>query len=316
MSPSRRLPPGLSLRLAWFRQLKALMMRLLTIATLFAGAVCLTACASSPAAAQRSSSTDDRLKRIERSLSDLQAAVYRDGDGPGVLLAEPVSGDATVRISQLEREIQILTGRIEELSYDLDKANASIKSMQSALSLGAPTSSPGGPVPLAGPVQPGDLVTNGQAIEGLQTVPGETGSVTAPNVSDVELPLDPDAAFAYASGFLLSGDYARAEAAFALYLKSFPNHPRAADARFRLGEIFLATEKNADAADSFITHIRTYPSDPRAAEAHLKLGTAFSRLGQPDEACKIFRALKSKFPDASPAVSQRAEREMAAINCR
>ena len=211
----------------------------------------------------------------------------------------------------------MLTGRVEELSYDLDQANAKIKTMQSALSLGAPTvPGDGGPVPLTGGANAGDLVTNGDAIEGLSVAPGETGTATAPDISGVELPLDPDAAFAYASGFLLSGDYDRAEAAFKLYLQSFPNHPRSADARFRLGEIFLATEKNADAADAFITHIRSYPNDPRAAEAHLKLGTAFSRLGQPDEACEIFRTLKSKFPNASPAVSQRADREMAAINCR
>lgn len=279
-------------------------MRLLTIASLFVGVVALTVSTSSPAEAQRSPSTKERLQRLERSMAELQSADNSNG------------ADATLRISQLERELQILTGRVEELSYDLDQANAKIKSMQSALSLGSTVLPEDGPVPLTGGANSGDLVTNGEAIAGLDTAPGEVGKAKAPDISGVELPLDPDAAFAYASGFLLSGDYDRAEAAFKLYLQSFPNHPRSADARFRLGEIYLATEKNADAADSFITHIRTYPNDPRAAEAHLKLGTAFSRLGQPDEACNIFRTLKSKFPNASPAVSQRAEREMAAINCR
>lgn len=292
-------------------------MRLLTIVSLFASALFLSACASSPAAAQRSSSTDDRLRRIERSLADLQSAIYRDGNSPDKLgSSDPLSSDATVRISQLEREIQLLTGRVEELSFDLDQANGKIKSMQAALSLGGPHNAGDGPVPLSGPAESGDLVANGQQVDGLTTIPGEVGTTTAPDISGVELPLDPDAAFAYSSGFLLSGDYDRAAASFKLYLQSFPNHPRAADARFRLGEIYLATEKNADAADAFITHIRSYPNDPRAAEAHLKLGTAFSRLGQPDEACKIFRTLRSKFPDVSPAVSQRASREMASINCR
>lgn len=291
-------------------------MRLFTFSTLLAVSACLMACASSPAAAQRSSSIDDRLRRLERSLADLQSTIYRDGARPDQLGGDPLSGDATVRISQLERELQILTGRVEELSYDLDQSNAKIKSMQSALAFGGPQPPDGAPVPLTGTPNSNGLVANGEPIEGLTTVPGEVGTRSAPDISGVELPLEPDAAFAYSSGFLLSGDYDRAQAAFKLYLQAFPNHPRAADARFRLGEIYLATEKNADAADAFITHIRSYPNDPRAAEAHLKLGTAFSRLGQPDEACKIFTTLKSKFQNVGPAVRQRADREMAAISCR
>ena len=299
-------------------------MRIMTMGALAAAVISMTACASSPASAE---SDSDRLRRIERTLSDLQAAVYRDGDGrPAGLTNQPLTGDATVRISQLEREIQVLTGRLEEISYELDQANAKIKSLQTAMAMGGPVgAAPGalgpgalgdGPVPLTASPGSGELVTNGEAIDGpINGGAGPLGQQPQADVSGVELPLNPEAAFAYASNFLLSGDYARAESAFKMYLEAFPQSARAPDARFRLGEIYLATDKNADAANAFITHIRTYPNDPRAAEAHLKLGTAFSRLNQPDEACNIFRTLKSKFPNAAPAVLQRADREMAAINC-
>lgn len=243
----------------------------------------------------------ERMTRAEQSLSGQSAA--------------------TVRISQLEREIQVLTGRIEELTFQLNQANSRLDAISAALAGGQ--AFPGGPAYYS----PGDAgggapavrsgptdLTTGDAI-GDQGGGGAAGPVLA-EVDDVALPLDPSAAFDYASRFLLQGDYARAKAAFELYLEAFPNHPRTPDAQFRLGEIHMAVGENAAAADAFIAHIRDYPNDPRSAEAYLKLGSAFARLDKPDEACTVFKTMKTKFPSASGPVAQRADLEMARIDCQ
>ena len=167
---------------------------------------------------------------------------------------------------------------------------------------GAPAAS-GGPQPLSG----GDPIADRIAGSGAGPAPASGG---------VELPLDGDAAFEYASAFLLNGDYERAEQAFELFVKAFPNHPRTVDARMRLGEIYLARGRNADAADAFIAFIKKYPNDPRTAEAYLKLGTAFSRMNQSTEACKVFKTMKSKFPGAAAPLQDRADAEMARIGCK
>ena len=242
----------------------------------------------------------------------------------------------TVRISELEAQIQALTGRVEELTFELDQANARLNSMGAVLAgdpaLGASLGSVGGPQPFGGPQplgpQPLGPSTPGAVVPGddpiaeqitRESAGGAAGLSSAASDTvnnDVELPLDPDAAFEYASGFLLQGDYQRARSAFMLYGDAFPNHPRTADAMFRLGEIHLALGENAEAADLFIAHIRAYPNDIRAAEAYLKLGTAFSRLEKPTEACKVFKSLKSKFPNAPVPVVDRANSEMTQINCQ
>lgn len=231
-------------------------------------------------------------------------------------------GAASVRINELEHQIQQLTGRIEELTYQLDQANARLDAVSAALAGGAqaggaPGALDGGPASSVarGPV---DLSTGdpiGDRPSAAQTPPAGASGAGA-SAAAVELPLNPDAAFEYASGFLLAGDYQRAKAAFELYVKAFPNHPRTPDAQFRLGEIHLALGENTAAADAFIKHIRNYPNDPRAAEAYLKLGTAFSRLDKPDEACTVFKTMKTKFPNAAGPVQQRADLEMARINCK
>ncbi len=224
---------------------------------------------------------------------------------------------AMLRISQLERQIQDMTGEIETLTYELDQANARLDAVTAALagdmnfsapgdfSSAAPT---GGPAPLLpGAGAGGDPIADQIARE---TSPAGAGP------DDISLPLDPNAAFDYASAFLLAGDYQRAKAAFGLYVEAFPNHQRTADAQFRLGEIHLALGENAAAADAFIAHIRAYPNDQRTAEAYLKLGTAFARLDKSTEACTVFKTMKSKHPNAPAPVLERANLEMARIDCK
>ncbi len=237
---------------------------------------------------------------------------------------------ATVRISQLEREIQELTGQIEELQYKLDQSNRRLDSVSAVLA-GDPSAAAmaggdpafGGPaLPSSGPVDltSGDPIADriGESTPdgGDAPVSSQAAPSTDVGANDIALPLDSSAAFDYASKFLLEGDYQKAKAAFQLYVKAFPNSPRTADAQFRLGEIHLALGENADAADVFINHVRKYPNDPRAAEAYLKLGTSFARLDKPQEACTVFKTMKSKFPNAPSAVMQRADIEMARIDCQ
>lgn len=264
------------------------------IVSLLSAAILAATMFAAPASAE---STKQRLARIEQSLMELQAA-------------QPGATDAALKISRLEQELQTLTGRVEELTYRLDQANSRLEAVTAALAADPQSAGAfgtavanGGAAPAGGAAPSGDTI--GQRIA-ESTTPG----------ADVELPLDSDAAFQYASDFLRAGDYNRAQKAFELYLQSFPNSARAADAQFRLGEIYLATGANAQAADAFLTHIKKYPNDPRTAEAHLKLGTAFSRLGKRDEACKVLKATKTKFPNAPQAVLTRVDLEMQRASCQ
>jgi tol-pal system protein YbgF len=235
--------------------------------------------------------TKDRLEALEATVAQLQAA-------------SPAALDSNAKIDRLEGEVRRLTGQVEQLTHELDQTRARLDSVSAALA--GDTLS--GPVNLSGaPAGPNDPIANQIARS------DNSGPSTGPGVT---LPLDPEAAYAYASDFLVTSDYARAEKAFTMFLESFPKHPRAADARFRLGEVQLAASKNAEAADTFIAFIRAYPNSARGAEAYLKLGTAFSRLDQSTEACKVFKTLKTKYPTAAPAVLQRTDVEMTRINCR
>lgn len=265
-------------------------------------AVCVSSL-SMLCAAPAIAGTKDDVRDLQARMGVVEQAV----DGQSASLT---------RIGELEAEIQQLTGQVEELSYRLDLANQRLEAISAVLA-GDPTMNQAAALGgAAASGEPVNLVGAGDPIADEIAAQDTTDSSGSIGGGDVELPLDPSAAYIYASGLLLQGDYQRAKEAFSLYVEAFPNNPRTPDAKFRLGEIHLALGENAAAADVFINHIRTYPNDPKAAEAYLKLGTAFSKLEKPTEACRVFKTMKTKFPDAAPAVVQRADLEMARIDCQ
>ena len=312
---------------------------------------------------------------------DVRALQARMNAAEAALQAQSAN---TVQITELQAQIQTLTGLVEELSYKLEHSNKRLDAMATALAsgfepmpgdqaaaaaafaatqpyappssapAGVPTGAVGGPTPLGAAPQPtqndseandpaasaatgpvdlagapdpamGARAPGATAPAGAAGVGAPTGAAPAPNVSvnahtpgtigEIALPLEANAAFEYASSFLFKGDYATAKDAFVLFLQAFPNHQRTANARFRLGEIHLALGENEDAADTFIAHIRAHPNDVQAPEAYLKLGTAFNRLQRPKEACRVFETLRSKFPNASPALLDRLKLEESRGSC-
>ena len=254
---------------------------------------------SAPASAQ---STKDRVEVLEQEVIQLRNAAQ-------------ASITQAQRIDRLEAEVRALTGRLEETTYALDEANQRIAAMSAILSGEAGGLDGGyGDGGMSGPV---DLTgAGGDPIADQLGADGASGDAAgAASSLGVTLPFEPEAAFAYANDFLLRGDYTRAQAAFELFLETFPRHARAADAKFRLGEIYLTTGQNAEAAQTFMEYIQAYPNDPRAAEGYVKLGSAFGRLNQRAEACNVLRVMKGKFPNASPDVIDRANREMARNSC-
>ncbi|MEM6414403.1 MAG: tetratricopeptide repeat protein [Pseudomonadota bacterium] len=279
---------------------------------LFVGCFAVIASFGVFSSAMAKPSTKERITTLETEVAELKAAAQ----------ASAASAQRTVA---LEEQVRKLTGQVETLTFQLRQSNARVDALAAVLAgtgdlpAGFPTSSSagmppansgggssqpsnGGPTSLTGRSsgEPADLPTGS---------PGET-----PN--DVQLPMDPEAAFIYANSFLAEQDYARAEAAYKMFLEVFKDHPRAEDVQFRLGEIYLARNKNTEAADAFVAFIRKYPDSRRLPEAYFKLGTAFAKLGQQGEACRVFQAVKSKYPNAPAALLEKTDRELSRNECR
>ncbi|MEM9898380.1 MAG: tetratricopeptide repeat protein [Pseudomonadota bacterium] len=269
---------------------------------------CVAATFISVSAAHAKPSTKERVEALEQQVAELTSA------------AEAARAEAT-RGDQLEQQVRVLTGQVEELRYELDRANARIYSLSTALSGETPLDGgaiPGGTgfadSPSSGPVMLTDGGFAGASNGGEDNV-GIGGAVAAGIDNDVQLPLDPDAAFEYANGFLFDQNYAKAASAFSLFVSAFGTHPRAADAQYRLGEALLAQDRFTESADAFVVYIKTYPDESRIPEAYLKLSASFAGLGETGEACKVLQAARAKYADGDPRYLQRADAALDRTGC-
>lgn len=262
--------------------------------------------------------TAERLKRIENALNDLQGVVYSVEGAGGQARTVPVamasgqlsqaqatSGDSqaafSVRLTAIEAALADLTGRVEELSYKLDRQTRAA-AMPAATPVLGPDGMPIATDPIGGVLTtPGVLET--APMESVETIANEGptdlvgGEMPAAPMLTVDLPDDPIAAYNIGYDALLSAKYDSAEAAFEAFIEKFPNAEQTPDAKFLLGEVYLATGANSEAARVFLDHVSSYADDPRSPEAYLKLGTSFYRLDRSAEACRVFRAGEKKFPN-------------------
>jgi tol-pal system protein YbgF len=241
------------------------------------------------------------------------------------------------RIEELQRQLTQATADNEELQRQLNDAQREITRLramvgnlaqvnQDAVSAienprAAPGDAPAGPPAGGGAPQPaagGGHALDGAADAGGKPLPpgaqGSLGTISQSQLPPAPAP-DPDQAYANARGYLLGGQYAEAEVAFAHFLDDFPNADTAVDARFWYAFTLLARNNYQDAAANFVRYLQAAPHGPRAPEAQVRLGMALAGMGQTRQACGAFATLPQRYPNAPRNIRDLAAREARASNC-
>jgi len=157
----------------------------------------------------------------------------------------------------------------------------------------------------------GDQATIPSDPNGAEQLPGADNTVVAA-LPQTE---DPEELYRSAYDYILSGQYATAEAGFADHAKRFPEDVKAADARFWLGEAQLGQQKYRDAAEVFLAANKDYPDSKKAPDMLLKLGVSLAGLNQKDVACATFAEVDKRYPDISGALKSRVKQEQALAAC-
>lgn len=292
---------------------------------------------------------NNRMERIERDLLDLQRELYK-GSGaaetrvtaPGN--AGPVStSEATVRLGEIEDSLRRLTGRVEELSFQIEQTDRRLEMLSAdidfrfkELGQGGLPAGDAGLAPLAS-ASPGDVpgaatVTTAQVAtasaprtlgtipqDAAEALPVEDGAAPAstPEMTQfVSLSgLTPEESYGDAINMLKRGEFDAAEAAFSQFLIAHPKHNLSGNAQYWLGESHYVRGAYKDAADAFLKGYTTYADSPKAPDSLLKLGITLAALGQKDAACATLGELGRRFPEASQPVIQRAKLEQSKASC-
>lgn len=234
--------------------------------------------------------------------------------------AAPPTGAALarldVRITQLEQDLRTVTGRLEEVAYQVrkldERLNKALADMEYRLGQTRPD---------------GDGETN-TLLSGASTGGGSAGTAAAiaagasigaarpapPSATSVE-GLPPREQYARSLNLLEKRRYEDAAAGFSEFLKQNPNDPLVDNARYWLGESYYARGDYTQAAQTFLEGYEKAKKGPKAPDTLLKLGLSLSALNKTKEACATFRELSKVFPSAPEPVRERAAQESKRIGC-
>ena len=259
------------------------------------------------------------------------------------------ASDALVRINQLEDEVRKLTGKVEELSFQLLQAQEDMRKRQEdnefrfqQLEGGSGGGSSGGSTgqkrgdatPSTPPANQTATATSPSSskpagatddIEQILQGTGDAGSASArasgatkPSSSSQVAAIKPQGSgelYAQAYNYLLAGDYELAEQAFRQYSQTYPNASDTPDAQYWLGESLYQQKKYTDAAEVFLDAQKAHPDNGKAPEMMLKLGMSLAKLKNRDTACVTYQEVARRYPKMSANVKTKLAAEEKAASC-
>lgn len=275
-------------------------------------------------------------QKQDGNASDRPGSVQGGVSAPGSVTTGDIGGsgaDTQSRLLQLEDQVRRLTGRLDEMSHRLQQTDQRLQQLQQNMDLrlsklegGSGMSAAGGAASGAGsagaqaaasPTSTSPRAASPRNSSGvLGTMPAGNDASGGTVTASVSLPEGtPEVQYEYARGLLKQGRYGDARSAFEEFLKVHPNDTLSGNAQYWLGETYYAQGQYKNAADAFLNGYTTYKASQKAPDSLLKLGMTMIVLGQKDAACSVFGELGNKFPNASPAIVARAQRERQKAGC-
>jgi tol-pal system protein YbgF len=291
---------------------------------------CSVGIAPSPASAQQLDlqALQQRVQRLESDLSILQRQVYTGGGGgspssaprpaasSGGAVEPTVAASFEVRISQLEDEMQSLTGRIEEIGHNTDLLKSQLDRLQKDIDFRLAALEKGGAPAAAG----GGASANASSQAAAAGASGEEAPPTPPGKMSLGqgqvLPVgNSQQQYDYARALLIQQDYAGAEKAFTAFVNTHPDDKLAGPAQYWLGETYYVRGNYDQSAKAFAEGYQRYPKSDKAPDTLLKLGMSLAQLKRTKDACVLYKELDTKYPSAPASVKQAAQRERQRAGC-
>lgn len=222
-----------------------------------------------------------------------------------ILLAQDI--DPATRVMQLEEQIRQLTGRIEDLGFQMLQMQEQLRQMQRDNEFRFQDLE--------------DRAVGDQSSVSPKTNRPDT-TATDVGVGEAEPNIQAkttgsDAGEVYKSGYahVLAGEYALATSVFQDYISLYPNGPEVADAHYWLGESLYAQGAFKDAARIFLDAHKTFPQATKAPDTLLKLGMSLMALDNRETACVTYDEVLARYPSASNAIKDRVASEKSRAQC-
>tara|TARA_B100001250_G_scaffold115898_1_gene98276 strand:+ start:3085 stop:4068 length:984 start_codon:yes stop_codon:yes gene_type:complete len=296
------------------------------------------------------SEVNEILSTIQKDLRTLERAVYSESfsesqkKSSSALNNQDTENALTrhlLKLSELEKIIQDLINRYEEINFQIDKLSARLSKVQAdnqlrfqqlennSTSDNSTTSLPKQNLNknkiLPGSSQPQELgsisykdMTDNSEKQSIQSVE-TTKSVVSEVFKSEEKILpkgSPKEQYEFATSFLKVGDYNMAERAFREFVDNNPENELSGNAQYWYAETFRIRQLYTDAASAYLEGYQKYPKSEKAPINLLKLGVSLVQIGEKDQGCLMIVGVKKEYPNATQSVLQKAKYEEKKFECK
>lgn len=307
-----------------------------------------------PSAIAQSSSVESRINRIENEIQTLSRAVFKGekvsgNSAEGYDSSVPTDGAARaaleVRLSQMEMDLRTITGRVEELSYQMgqvkDKVDRTISDLEMRVSeveqrtgsTFGKTYSSNNDSGKAYSSYNNNNAYSGNAPTGTAQLPtvvsgtpvasppsqGTLGSLTINSQGKMHTGAggaeDPAAVYEQAFSYVRNQQFDQAEQAFRAFLDKYPNNDLSQNAQYWLAETFYVRGQYETAARRFAEAYQSAPKGSKAPDNLLKMGMSLAGMGSVGDACVALSQVRKEFPDGAAPILTRAEQEIQRLGC-
>ncbi len=286
-----------------------------------------------------------KINSIENRIKVLEKATFnRTSSNQGSLDSanyESIITRQSIQISELQNQLQELTGNIEEVLFSLQtlinnfnnfKADTEMRFLDvkkiAEMSQG----------------QADALVANDEEILDYDLAPKNLGTLAVPtdvndNIDEQEITSTVDQEnliivedkkfellalpegtegeqYEFSINLLTSGDYEGAEKALREFIKISKENNLKSNAYFWLAETYYVRENYKDAAKNYLSLYQNHSESPKASSGLLKLGISLIKMGQIEQGCASLAKLRISYSETEQSILDRGDIEIERNGCK
>jgi tol-pal system protein YbgF len=226
--------------------------------------------------------------------------------------------DLVIQVQQLQDEIRMLRGMLEEQAMELENLNDRQRDQYLDLDARITELRASGPAPLvstgAATSLPQTYSAGAQSqpvvredvpeVRPTVDIPSTVTGITTPETQARAMAASPEAEKAlYDEAFqsLKDMNYADAARQFQGFLDRYPASEYSDNAQYWLGESYYVTRNYEIALESFQALLANYPDSPKVSDCLLKIGYTHYELKQWDQARAALIQVQEQYPDTTNA---------------
>jgi TolA-binding protein len=289
--------------------------------------MCAAALAAAvPALAQDARQVERRIDRLESEMRAVQRKVFPGGDKryfepefqpteqapaapTGVPATSPIA-DLTTRVDTLERQLQTMTGQVEQANYKVRQMEEAMAKFRADTEFRL-TQLEGGAKP------PAAVTDETLALPPLTPPAAKPATPAAKPAAETAKPAaTAEEAYQAAYAHVVAKDNVKAVAALQAFADKYPKSPRASHALYWLGRTLIAQGEYERAARVFFDNQQKNPRGERAQESLYWLGDVLVRLERAPQACKVYDLAAQVYADEmKPNLKPQFANARAAAKC-